>query len=437
LDAYKYTKSYLSADILERLSKYLSDLNFVIGYNQLSLYFIEFMGNNQMKVSLLTDEIDHYQMDLLTGLISQEIKVDFISGYLQKDRTLIEDKRVHYYIFGGTQNPNLSLKEKIIRILNYYVKLILYAARTNSKVFHIQWLNKFVYFDRTLLNIYYKIIGKNLVFTAHNVNAAQRDGNDTLFNKLSLKFMYRIVDHIIVHTETMKKQLLEDFGINEHKISVIPMGINTSVYKSDMTRMQARRKINLKEDEKVLLFFGNILPYKGLEYAILTLYYLRKKHNNLKLIIAGQVSKNAYKYWQTIQELIKKHELSNSIIKKIGRVPDNHIEIYCKSADVMLLPYKHIFQSAVLFLSYSFGLPAIAADVGSLKEDIIQGKTGFVCKPEDPDDLAEKIDLYFQSDLFKNLNKNRRVIMKYANEKYSWGKVGETTLSVYNKLLYI
>ena len=150
-------------------------------------------------------------------------------------------------------------------------------------------------------------------------------------------------------------------------------------------------------------------------------------HNNLDASFSDEAAIGGYGRWDSV---------TDNIIEKIGRVPDNYIEIYCKSADIMLLPYKHIFQSAVLFLSYSFGLPAIATDVGSLKEDVIQGKTGFICKPEDPDDLAEKIDLYFQSNLFRNLNENRKVIMKYANEKYSWEEVGEKTLSVYNKLLY-
>ena len=62
-----------------------------------------------------------------------------------------------------------------------------------------------------------------------------------------------------------------------------------------------------------------------------------------------------------------------------------------------------MFQSGVLFLGYSFGLPAIAADVGSLKKEIIEGKTGFVFRAQDSSDLARKIDEYFKSELFSNL----------------------------------
>jgi glycosyltransferase involved in cell wall biosynthesis len=89
----------------------------------------------------------------------------------------------------------------------------------------------------------------------------------------------------------------------------------------------------------------------------------------------------------------------------------------------------------VLFLAYSFGLPAIAADVGTLREEIIEGETGFVFKPRDSVDLARKVDKYFNSELFGNLETRRTQIRKYANERYSWDKVAAITMAVYSNLL--
>jgi glycosyltransferase involved in cell wall biosynthesis len=70
------------------------------------------------------------------------------------------------------------------------------------------------------------------------------------------------------------------------------------------------------------------------------------------------------------------------IIQRIEYVPDEQTELFFKAADVLVLPYTHIFQSGVLFLGYSFGLPVIATDVGSLKLEIVGGDTGFVCQPK-------------------------------------------------------
>lgn len=100
-----------------------------------------------------------------------------------------------------------------------------------------------------------------------------------------------------------------------------------------------------------------------------------------------------------------------------------------------MLPYSHIYQSGVLSLGYGFGLPVIAADVGSLKEEIIEGKTGFVFKVKDSMALAKAIGTFFSSDLFQNLKNRRREIQEYANERYSWDKVAAITTKVYSGLL--
>jgi glycosyltransferase involved in cell wall biosynthesis len=89
----------------------------------------------------------------------------------------------------------------------------------------------------------------------------------------------------------------------------------------------------------------------------------------------------------------------------------------------------------VLFLGYNFGLPVIATDVGSLREDIIEGKTGFICRPEDAADLARVIETYFASDLYRSLNSRRQEIKAYARERHSWDVVGQLTVNVYAKLL--
>jgi D-inositol-3-phosphate glycosyltransferase len=388
-----------------------------------------------LKVSLLTGGKDKpYVLGLLSAIVSNGIYVNFIGNDEMENAAIMKNKNVGYYNLRGDQSPHAPANKKIIRVLKYYLKLIIYAAKTESKLFHIIWLNKFIYFDRTLLNIYYKIIGKKLIYTVHNINMRERDGNDSIMNRLTLKFMYNIVDHIFVHTKKMKLQLIDDYNIDENKVTVIPFGINATVRNSELRKIQARHKLSLSNKEKIILFFGNIAPYKGLEYLVLALSQLKKKYNELILIIAGRI-KECDEYWINIQSIIKRHSLENNIIKKIGYIPDEDVEIYFKAADVLIVPYKFIFQSGVVFLSYNFGLPVIATDVGSLKEDIVEGKTGFICRPGDPENLAKKIELYFQSDLYKNLEANRNKIIEYASKKYSWEKIGKKTKAIYNNLL--
>ena len=153
------------------------------------------------------------------------------------------------------------------------------------------------------------------------------------------------------------------------------------------------------------------------------------------MILAGKPGKGCEDYWARIQEQICRYVQEKKILVNESYIPDNQVEIYFKAADVLVLPYRDVYQSGVLFLGYSFGLPALTADVGSLKDDIVEGTTGFVFRPEDPNDLATVIERYFTSDLYKDLSSRREEIRSLAAQRHSWDLVGQATTSVYTDLL--
>jgi glycosyltransferase involved in cell wall biosynthesis len=322
---------------------------------------------------------------------------------------------------------------KALRVLSYYVRLIRYAATARPKLFHILWNNKFQFFDRTILMLYYRMLGKKITFTVHNVNAGKRDLNDSFLNRLSLRIQYYLCHHLFVHTNAMKRELVADFRIPEEKVSVIPFGINNMVPNTSLSTAEAKRQLGIRKDNKTLLFFGNIAAYKGLEYLVVAFAELLKKERSYNLLIAGN-PKGSKDYWNRIRQAIVRSGIGDRVIEKIEYVPDEATELYFKAADVLVLPYSRVFQSGVLFLGYSFGLPAIAADVGSLKEEIVEGETGFVFKPRDSSDLAKTIRRYFNSELFRDLESRRSEIKAHANERYSWHKVAAITTSVYSRL---
>jgi glycosyltransferase involved in cell wall biosynthesis len=389
-----------------------------------------------MKISLFTGADDpSYALPMVSSLTSNEICCDFIGNDNMQDEEAVKHPLVNYLNFRGDQNEQSPSYEKIYRILKYYYFIISYTVKTDSKIFHILWLNKFTYFDRTLLNLYYKLLGKSIVFTAHNINDRERDGNDTVINRFTLRFMYRIVDHIFVHTQNMKDALVLNYGARPDKISVINFGLPKLIPRSGLTRLQAKRNFRLNEKFNTILFFGRIVPYKGLELLIVALDKLRIKNPNIKLLIIGKIEKGCDEYWEDIQQNIQKKELEKHIITRIEYIPDEEIQNYFKAADVLILPYKNIYQSGPLFMSYYFGLPVIASDVGSFKKDVVEGKTGFIFKQEDPINLAQKIEEYFGSDLYKELDKQSTDIVDYAEKKYSWSENGKIFSNVYDNLL--
>lgn len=387
------------------------------------------------RVALLTAGRDKpYALGLGPALADHGIKLDFIGSDDVDGPELASRPSIRFFNLRGNQSSKASLPTKILRVLLYYTRLLKYSATSSAKLFHILWNNKFELFDRTLLMLYYRCLGKKLTLTVHNVNANERDGNDSLINRATLRIQYKLCDHLFVHTPRMKAELMQGFGVAEAKISTIPFGINNTLPVSPITKHEARSLLQLSEKHKVLLFFGNIAPYKGLDLLVASFVEASKEDPNLHLIVAGR-PKGSEAYWATIQKSIRDAGLANRVHEHIEFIPDEKVEVFFKAADVLVLPYNHVFQSGVLFLGYSFGLPVIATDVGSLRDEIIEGTTGLVCPPKSVDGLLDVIHKFFRSPMFTQQSTFSNTIKKHANEHYSWATVAASTNAVYTRLL--
>jgi D-inositol-3-phosphate glycosyltransferase len=390
---------------------------------------------NRLAVALLTGGSDRpYVFGLATALMSKGLALDLI-GSDELDCPEFHGKPgVNFLHLRADQRPDVSLAKKVSRVSMYYARLIRYAATAKPAIFHILWNNRFELFDRTLLMLYYRFLGKRIVLTAHNVNAGRRDSTDTPLNRLTLRIQYRLADHIFVHTEKMKLELIEDFGVHEARVTVITFGINNVLPNTALTSGEAKQRLGIPDGQRTILFFGRIKPYKGLELLIDAFQQIQARGGDHRLIIAG-MPVQCEKYWTTIREAIREDVQTGQILLRADFIPDEGTELYFKAADVLVLPYRGVYQSGVLFLAQSFGLPVIASDVGSLKDDIVEGKTGFVFRPEDPADLARTIERYFKSNLFKGLDGHRQEIREHCKRLHSWDLVGEMTREVYVRLL--
>ncbi len=393
-------------------------------------------GTVEIEVGLLTGGQDRpYAFGLAMALVTKGVCLDVVGSDEIDSPELHQTFNLRFLNLKRNWRPNAGAATKALGLLIYYARLIRYAAAADAKIFHILWNNRIEFFDRTVLMVYFKTLRKKIVITAHNVNARKRDSNDSSFNRITLKTQYRLADHIFVHTAKMKRELCEDFAIRPTDVTVIRHPINNAFPDTDLTPGQAKQRLGLGGREKAILFFGRLRPYKGLEYLLAAFQRIAALDVNYRLIIAGELKKGSEAYFDEIQQMIDNSPYRNRILQRTEFIPDKDAEIYLKAADVLVLPYKEIFQSGVLFLAYSFGLPVVAADVGSFREEIIEGRTGFLCKPCDADDLAKAIETYFESDLFQTLDVRRPQIRDYAFAQHSWEGVAEATRDVYAGLL--
>jgi glycosyltransferase involved in cell wall biosynthesis len=358
------------------------------------------------------------------------VSIDFIGSDFLRCPELEANPLVTFLNLRGDNRPDACFAEKVWRVLRYYIRLLRYAATSRAKIFHILWNNKFELLDRTALLIGYRLCGKRLVMTVHNVNIHKRDGNDSVINGLSLRMQYRLMDHLFVHTEQMKRELTTDFGVATARISVIPFGVNSTVPDTSLSAAEARVRLGLRADDKVVLFYGNIASYKGLEYLVEAVAQLAGEMPDLRLVVAGR-PKGEESYWAGVERKIHALGIGPRLLLRIEYIPDADTEVYFKAADVLALPYTQIFQSGVLFLGYNFGLPVIASDVGSLRKDIDEGKTGLVCQAQNTQELAKAIRCFFSSALYRDLGSSRQRIRVFAQEHYSWSEVARKTVAAY------
>jgi glycosyltransferase involved in cell wall biosynthesis len=391
-----------------------------------------------VKVALLTGGKDaHYVRGLVRHLAARGVQIALVGGDDFSETSDVENREVTCHNLIGGAKPNTGILAKAWRVLNYYVRLLTFVARTDARLFHILWFRKFPLAERILLTAYLRLLGKKLAFTAHNVDDQARDGRRrTLLNRLSLAFLYRSVDHIFVHTRQMKQELVKEFAVSEQKVTVVPFGINDVIPPARVSRTAARQRFGLTSHAKVLLFFGNIAPYKGVEDLLIALASLVREDGSFTLILAGRVKdRTCETYWAELRSLIQTLRLSKHVRQEIGFIPDGDVGLLFRASDVSVLPYRRVYQSGVLALSYAQGVPVIAADVGAMRENIWEGETGLLFRPGDAIDLAAKVRTHFASQSATDLETRQRGISAYAAARFSWKINAERTFGVYQTLL--
>ena len=305
--------------------------------------------------------------------------------------------------------------------IKVFFKLIKKIKSENYNIIHIQ--------ECRLLNLFIVIVLKivsnfKLVTTIHDVNF--HPGEEKITTKFAKFFFERLSDVIFVHGEKLKKEL--EKNVKKNKIFVIPMiGHNIS----PMERYIEDFDDSKISDENIILFFGRIGYYKGLEYLIKASEVVKKVVPDIKVIIAGRVEKGKYDItnFNKIKKMIKNKDYFELHPYYISW--KYATELFIKSKSVVL-PYIEGSQTGVVPVAYRFKKPVIATDVGALSEIVENGKTGYIVPPKDFKAIADKII---------KLIKNDELRLKMGKEGYkklkddlSPNTVASITVRVYKSI---
>lgn len=272
--------------------------------------------------------------------------------------------------------------------------------------------------------------GIPVVYTAHNVLHHEKQRHSRTLGQF-----YRQTDAIIVHAVANKEELVAKFALNIDKIHTIPMGSYSASYGIPHGKLHDNKGIKVKlgfaTGELVILFFGYIRDYKGLDILLEAMRSLQNKHQKVKLLIVGEPVGSFEQY----QKLIDSLPYPQYIYTVLRYVSTGEATEYLMASDVVVMPYRRIYQSGVIPLAYAHGRPVIATKVGGLPEVIDDTKSGFLVDPEQPELLADAIAKYIQNpDLAKRQGEYAHKL-SISESAWDWQDIAEQTVKVYKKVL--
>ena len=288
--------------------------------------------------------------------------------------------------------------------------------------YHLFHANILVMFDFILT----KILRMRVVYTVHDVVSFENNR----INQVISNWIYRGADKILIHNQFSANIIKKSNKDVSSIIDVIPHGNYLPFLSGGVDKDISREIIGIGSERKVLLFFGMIKKVKGLEIMLESLKNIVLLHPDVLLVIAGRVWKNNFSVYQ---EIIDKYNLSDNCLIHNRFIPQDDIKHYYASSDIVVLPYKRIYQSGVLLMSMSYEKIVLVSDLPPMIEVIEDNKTGFVFKTENPTSLANKVNNIFENiDALDHIKENALRLMK---SDYDWREIGRKTRKSYESIL--
>ena len=260
---------------------------------------------------------------------------------------------------------------------------------------------------------------KPLIITGHGYDVYDLPFKNVEWNK-KIRSVLNTADHILTPSKSNYDKLMQ-FDISDEKVYVIHNGYNSNLFKNISTS-EAKEKLNLSKDKKIILSVGNLELVKGHKYLIEAIKVLIKREQNITCLIIGSGSQKKY-----LDGLIDRLSLSDHIIL-VGGKHHNEIPLWMNACDVFVLPSLRESFGVVQIESMACGKPVVATFNGGSEEVIINEKLGILVEPKAVNELANAI--------LKALDKewDKDYILNYAKH-YSWDKIVKNIIGVYNELL--
>ncbi len=350
--------------------------------------------------------MDFYDYGLAQGLASNNCEVFYFT--CNQTREIKNNNINTIFFFGEIWNKKKFFK--LILLLNGYKKAFKYCKKNKIEIIHFQFFSLKI--PNLIALLMCKFFGLKRIVTLHDIDSFR--GKERLFLQ---KKAFSLTQKLIVHNQFSLNEITKK-GISKQKVAIIPHG-NYIPFVEKVTANEPSRILNL-------LFFGQIKEVKGLEILLNAFAKAYKENGNIRLTIAG-------KPWGTSSEKYSKM-ISNLKIEKVvhtnfSYIPNDEIHLYFQKSDVVVLPYKKIYQSGVLLLSMSYGRVCLCSDLDAFKEIVVDNETGYIFENKNVDSLSKKIlEIYKDKSDITRIENNAQELLK---KNFGWNNIAIMSIELY------
>jgi len=363
-----------------------------------------------------------YSIFICSALKKKGVDVSLI---LTEDRmNIISDYNFPIIPLSPSKEKGKNRSIKLFKYFYYLWKLYLIIRKQKVNIIHFQFFRR-----PRIESIYFVVLkglGYKLAYTVHDITPLDNNKIDPLFNLL----VYKTADILFVHSDTNRETVIKLVNINRQKIKVVPDANYADFLPAGvMEKNHIRKELDLETNDNVILFFGHIKEYKGLDILLDSLHLVAKIVKNLVLIIAGNIENDNLK--KKYDEMISQMPSSVRIMPTFKFVPMQETYKYFISSDVVALPYRRITHSGIINLALLFGRPAVATKVGDCADRIIEGKSGLLSKGHTPEDFSEiLIDAFSDKQRLEEMGNSAKSL---SEAKLTWDDTSDLLKSFYQE----
>lgn len=233
-------------------------------------------------------------------------------------------------------------------------------------------------------------------------------------------------DHIMCVSEDLLSIALAH-GVDEEKVSLVPIGVDIAVFKKRDDE-NLKERLGIDGDVKIVLYVGQLISRKGLNYLIDAIPQISGKHNKTFFVFVGNGAQKEY-----IEKLCREKNIQK-YTRFEGSVELKQLIDWYSIADIFVLPSLSEGRPTVIYEAMSCKLPVIATDVGGVSEQVENGYNGFIVKPRDSNALADRITYLLENDDLRE-DMGRKSRRRIIEQGWTWDNHAKNVVEIYKKVL--